>query len=98
MAEPVTTLSHRVEYALARAVQGAICVLPGGAARELGALLGRLAFALGIRRRVVMGHLERIFGAERSETELLRIARESYANFGRMVFEYARFPRLDLLA
>lgn len=88
------TLSHRLEYAAARAVQALICALPAGAARELGAGLGTLAYALGIRRGVVRAHLSRIFGGERSEAELSRIARESYRNFGRTTFEYARFPRL----
>lgn len=86
---------HRLEYGLVRAVQGAICLLPGAAARELGAALGRLAFALGVRRAVVIQHLTRIFGDGRSEDELARIARQSYENFGRMVFEYARFSRLN---
>jgi KDO2-lipid IV(A) lauroyltransferase len=89
------TMRHRLEYGLARTAQAAICALPGGAARELGAGIGRLAYALGARRGVVLGHLTRIFGEERSPEELVRVARESYENFGRMVFEYARFSRLD---
>lgn len=93
--ERTITAGHRLEYAAVRAVQAAICVLPGGAARELGAALGRLAFTSGVRRKVVLGHLTRIFGEERSTDELALIARRSYENFGRMVFEYARFPRLD---
>lgn len=88
------TISHRLEYAAVRVLQGLICALPGGAARELGAAVGSLAYALGIRRGVVMGHLSRIFGAERSGSELAVIAKESYRNFGRTTFEYARFPRL----
>lgn len=89
------TLSHRLEYAVARLLQALICALPAGAARELGAGLGSLAYTVGIRRAVVLGHLSRVFGRERSETELAWIARESYRNFGRTTFEYARFPRLD---
>lgn len=88
------TPAHRIEYGLARIAQAGICILPAGAARELGAGLGSLAYALGIRRDVSLGHLRRIFGEERSERELETIARESYRNFGRMVFEYGRFTRL----
>lgn len=88
-------MGHRLEYAAVRAVQATICSMPAGAARELGAALGRAAFALGVRRDVVLGHLTRVFGGERSDEELALIARRSYENFGRMVFEYARFPRLD---
>ncbi len=90
-----TTLSHRLEYAAARALQGAICAMPAGMARELGAALGGLAWSpLGIRRRVVLDQLERALGGEVGADERARIARESYRNFGRMAFEYARFPRL----
>jgi Kdo2-lipid IVA lauroyltransferase/acyltransferase len=91
---------HRLEYGAARLVQAGICLLPAGAARELGAGLGSLAYALGIRRDVSLGHLRRIFGGEKTEGELESIARESYRNFGRMTFEFARFTRLtdDMIA
>ncbi len=90
-----TTVLHRLEYAAGRAAQGAICSLPASWARGVGAALGGFAFTvLKLRRRVVMEHLERIFGGERSHGELVGIARESYRNFGRMTFEYMRFPRM----
>lgn len=91
-----TSLRDRLEYGAVRALQELVCALPPAAARELGAALGEIAFTiLRIRRDVVMGHLERIFGCEMSTEELVAIARRSYRNFGRMVFEYARFPRLS---
>jgi len=92
------TLSHRLEYAAARTLQILICALPASAAREIGAGLGSLAYAVGIRREVVLDHLSRVFGEERSKAELARIARESYRNFGRTTFEFGRFPRLDARA
>lgn len=90
-----TTVQHRLEYGAARAAQALICALPAGAARGVGAALGRFAFdALKLRRVVVMRHLERIFGESYDRSELTEIARESYRNFGRMTFEYMRFPRM----
>jgi KDO2-lipid IV(A) lauroyltransferase len=89
-----TTLNHRLEYAGVKFFHGIVNALPLPVARELGAVLGRLAFMLGIRRRVTLEHLRKAFGDERSEDELFRIARESYENFGRTTFEFARFPRL----
>lgn len=88
------TVRHRLEYAAVRAFQFLICGLPGGVARELGAGFGSLAYALGVRRKVVLDQLGRVFGDERPPADIARIARESYRNFGRTVFEYARFPRL----
>lgn len=93
--ETKVTFAHRLEYAGVRTMQGVICALPAGAARELGAGLGSLAYALGIRKEVVLDHLRRVFGSGRSEAELEAIARESYRNFGRMTFEFGRFSRLD---
>ncbi len=89
------TFGHRLEYAGVRVAQGLICALPAGAARELGAGLGSLAYSLGIRKEVVLDHLRRVFVDDRSEAELDAIARESYRNFGRMTFEFGRFSRLD---
>ena len=89
------TFQHRLEYGATRAAQAIICALPAGAARGVGAALGGFAFtALKLRRDVVMGHLERVFGDECAPDELLAVARESYRNFGRMTFEYMRFPRM----
>ena len=91
-----TTFQHRLEYGAARAVQAVICALPAGAARTVGGSLGSFAFTvLKLRRDVAMGNLERVFGDRFGRDELLAIARESYRNFGRMTFEYARFPRLS---
>ncbi|MBN2564341.1 MAG: lysophospholipid acyltransferase family protein [Candidatus Eisenbacteria bacterium] len=91
------TLRHRMEYAAVRAAQAAICLMPAALARAAGAFLGDVAFSVfRVRRRVVMKHLRRIFGGETSEEELVAIARESYRNFGRMTFEYGRFPMLRL--
>jgi len=89
------TLAHRLEYAAVRAAQGIVCALPSGLARELGAGLGDLAFSvLRVRRRVAVRQLTRALGSEHTGRELEHIAREAYRNFGRMTFEYARFPRL----
>lgn len=90
-----TTLSHRLEYAATRAFQGLLCALPAGAARELGASLGAFAWSpLGIRRHVVLEQIAHALGDDLTDARRVEIARESYRNFGRMTFEYARFARL----
>jgi Kdo2-lipid IVA lauroyltransferase/acyltransferase len=91
------TMRHRFEYGAVRALQAAICAMPAAAARETGALLGGFAYStLRIRRPVVLRQLRRVFQDELSEEELSQIARESYRNFGRTTFEYARFPMIPL--
>jgi Kdo2-lipid IVA lauroyltransferase/acyltransferase len=89
------TARDRLEYAAVRGGQAVVCALPAGAARGLGAFLGDVAFSvLRVRRAVTMRQLSRALGPAHTERELQRIAREAYRNFGRMTFEYARFPRL----
>ena len=64
----------------------------------LGALLGRLAFALHIRRRVALEGLLRAF-PEKTPRERRRIARASYAQLGRSLVEIAlarRTPDAEL--
>jgi len=59
----------------------------------LGAALGSLVYALGIRRGVVLSNLRLAF-PERPEAERRAIARETYRNLGRMVFDFLRVPAL----
>lgn len=86
----------RLEYAAVRSAQALICLLPAGVSGALGAGLGDVAFSVfRLRRDVVMGHLRRVFGNERTEADLVRLARRCYRNTGRTLFEYARFPRMS---
>lgn len=58
-----------------------------------GAGLGRLVWALGIRRRVVLDNLRLAF-PERTEEERRAIARRTYRNLGRMIPDFLRVPSL----
>jgi KDO2-lipid IV(A) lauroyltransferase len=88
-------LAHRVEYAAVRAGQALVCALPAGAARELGAALGTFAFSvLRVRRDLTARQVSAALGPGLPRDEAERIAHGAYRNFGRMTFEYARFPRL----
>jgi KDO2-lipid IV(A) lauroyltransferase len=59
----------------------------------LGALLAWLAWALRVRRRVVLDNLRLAF-PERSEAERWSIARSTYRNLGRMAAEFLLLRRL----
>jgi KDO2-lipid IV(A) lauroyltransferase len=59
----------------------------------LGAALAGLAWALWIRRRVVLANLRLAF-PEKTEPERRAIARETYRNLGRMAAEFLLVPRL----
>lgn len=90
------TVGDRLEYAAVRGGQAVVCALPAGAARELGALLGGFAFSvLRVRRDVAVRQISRALGPDLTGREIERTALEAYRNFGRMTFEYARFPRLS---
>jgi KDO2-lipid IV(A) lauroyltransferase len=59
----------------------------------VGAALGALVWALGIRRRVVLDNLRLAF-PEMGEEERRRIARATYLNLGRMIPDFVRVPSL----
>lgn len=59
-----------------------------------GAFVGALAYALGVRRRVVLENLALAF-PEKPEAERRAIARATYAFFGRVAVEFLLLPRLS---
>jgi len=82
-------LAHRLEMLALRLLVATLAKLPLNTVRKLGDALGRLAYRpLGIRRRVVERQIQAAFpGLEPNEVQ--RIARASYAHFGRVVVETA---------
>lgn len=60
----------------------------------LGAGLGTLVWWLGIRRAVVLSNLQLAF-PEKPEAERRAIAKATYRNLGRLVFEFLRLPGLS---
>lgn len=88
------SLSHRTEYALARALERAVSTLPEGAADAFGRRIGRTVHALGIRRRVVEENLRLAFpdaSAEWIVTTTLR----AYEHLGREAAAILRLSRLQ---
>jgi len=80
-----------VEYAAVRAVLVLAGALPIGPARAIGASLGTVAWAAGVRRRVCIENITASLGV--SPAEAARIARRSYQNLGRSLMEFAAFRR-----
>ncbi len=83
---------HRIEYALVRGGLALGSLFPWSWISAKGALLGRLAFALGIRRRVAMDNLRLAFGDALDATARRRIAADCYAQFGRSYLEVFALP------
>ena len=91
----MATLSHRVEYLLARTGIALANVLPAGAADRVGAGLGRLTgVLLSSRRRIALDNLNRALGDELTSEQQQKIVGEVFANIGRTLFELARFRKL----
>jgi KDO2-lipid IV(A) lauroyltransferase len=56
-------------------------------------LVGRLLYRLlPLRRRVILDNLRRVFGDAAPPEEIKRLAQAHYAHFGRLVWEFFRFP------
>ena len=64
----------------------ALCALPASARHALGRGLGRLIYALGIRRRVALDNLAQAY-PDKSEAERRAIAREAYVTMTHVVLE-----------
>ncbi len=87
------TLSHKIEYALTRFAGFFLSIIPLRAALAGGALLGRTAWFLGVRRRVSKINISTAF-PEKTEREVNRIGSASYANNGRFMVEFIRQGRM----
>jgi KDO2-lipid IV(A) lauroyltransferase len=56
-------------------------------------LAGRLLYRLlPLRRKVILENLRRVFGAAAPDAEIERLAQAHYAHFGRLLWEFLRFP------
>jgi KDO2-lipid IV(A) lauroyltransferase len=88
-------LKHRLEYLGTLFLLFLARILPLSWVLALGKALGKLTFSvLRIRRRVALENLAHAF-PEKSRAELKNIARRSYENFGMMLLEYLRLPKLS---
>jgi len=89
---PHATFAHRAEYAALRGAVAAMERLSFQHAGAFGETVGRFGYApLGIRREVVERQLRAAF-PEKSESEVLAIARACYGHLGRTSIETAVLP------
>jgi KDO2-lipid IV(A) lauroyltransferase len=86
-------IRQSIEYAAVRGALAMAGALPLPFARAIGAGVGRLAFALRIRRDVSVGNIMSALGV--SSREAARIGRRSYQNLGRCMMEFAAFRRMS---
>lgn len=85
---------HRVEYALARSLEGAVASLPEGMADAFGRRLGAAVYRLGIRRKTVEQNLRLAF-PEATDAWRDDVARRAYEHLGREAAAMLRLSRLD---
>lgn len=88
------SVAHRVEYGLARTLETAVATLPERAADAVGRRIGRMVYALGIRRKVVEENLRAAF-PERDEAWIHATARAAYEHLGRESAAILRLSKLD---
>ncbi len=87
------TLAHKIEYALTRLTGFFLSIVPLQCSLLGGALLGRTAWFLGIRRKISRINISTAF-PEKTPTEVNRIGSASYANSGRFMVEFIRQRRM----
>src|SRR5262245_10938990 len=88
-------LKHLLEYCGLWLLVQAVAALPHRTMLGFGAGLGRFTFSvLRIRRRVALDNLRQAF-PEKPGQEILAIGRRNYENFGMMMLEYLRLPKMS---
>ena len=89
-------IKYKLEFYLTRLLGFIAKGLSLKAAYFIGDRLGDLFFyIIRIRKKVALKNLQRAFGSERTEQELLHILHLNYRHFGKMLLEFARIPLLS---
>ncbi len=84
-------LSHRLEYAGLRVLMSMTRRLAPARASQVGDVLGALVFHVtGMRKKLVMEHMARVFGMSGDSEKLRAMSRSVYRQLGRTAVEHAR--------
>lgn len=87
-------IRHLIEFIAFQFIAFLVQLLPLHGVRQMGRGLGRFVFAVvGHRKDVTMNNLRRAF-KEKSEADLVRIARGAFENIGISLLELVWFPRM----
>jgi KDO2-lipid IV(A) lauroyltransferase len=86
--------THRVEYALARALENAVSMLPERAADAFGRNIGRTVHAMGIRRKLTQENLRLAF-PDRDARWVEETAQKAFQHLGREAAAMLRLSKLD---
>ncbi len=86
-----------LQFLIVRVFSFFINLLPEVLALLIGRWLGILSFYLDREHRgVTIQNLNIAFGNEKSQEEILTIARRTFQNLGMMAVEFLRIPKMDL--
>lgn len=86
--------THRAEYALGRALENAVSLLPERAADAFGRSVGRTVHALGVRRELAKENLRLAF-PDRDAEWVDDIAQKAFAHLGREAAAMLRLSKLN---
>jgi KDO2-lipid IV(A) lauroyltransferase len=79
---------HFVEYSVVSTLGYTLRLFPRAVRRKLGALLGRVGYALDRRHRTVtLANLDLAFGDSKTEEQKRDLAHSTFEHFGSMIFE-----------
>lgn len=90
----LTGLRHLVEICTLQMLALSVRLLPRRLALSVGAILGRLAWVLRIRRKVVLANLDQAM-SEATSSQRCAVGREAAENFSRTFVEYLRLSGHD---
>lgn len=89
----IQKIFYLLEYAAFRLLAFLLRLIPLRISYKIADALGMFTVRiLSIRREIMLKNLRLAFGNEKREFELLKIAEQSMANLGKLVFEFIRTP------
>lgn len=90
---PFKKIYFLFEYAVFRLLAFLLRLIPLRISYKIADALGMFAVRfLGVRRQIMLKNLRLVFGKEKNDAELLRIAEQSIRNLFKLVFEFLRTP------
>jgi KDO2-lipid IV(A) lauroyltransferase len=91
------SVTHRAEYALGRALETAVSMLPERTADAFGRSVGRAVHSMGIRRELTVENLRLAF-PERDDAWVTEVAEKAFEHLGREAAAMLRLSKLDATA
>ncbi|MBN1872482.1 MAG: mitochondrial fission ELM1 family protein, partial [Candidatus Omnitrophica bacterium] len=89
-------LEDYILYAIAKSFSLFLSIVPVGAALVIGRVFGRIAYYVNVKRsKVAYANMRSAFSAHKEPSQIRRMVKDVYINFGQVLVEVLRIPVVD---